>query len=376
MRIFQKEKTMYKIVLLLSVACIAVMAADFSITIDAEKDPWYNTLTGPENGWIYIPHQANNDSGGWAKHDDDYDLSANFWCAWDQNYFYFYEEVWDDYLCGSTGTPWENDCLEIKFDPDPLLGPPQKGSGVFAIVFTAFDSTDTDGPLSGVANMRTLGNEDIADYVYVPNEDYARKITTLGYTLEGRIPWDHIYYPNDQRGPVVPRIGNIFGMALMNEENDGTGGLYGAIEWASHMVDAVWNNVNYHGTVTFLEEHRLSLSTKNAITGIDTNSIDFRPKNVRVIETAHHPTSLELKQNYPNPFNASTRLSFSLPRESRARLVVYDLCGRIVSVLADGMQAAGSHSLVFEAEGLPTGVYLYRLETEEQTLTKKMVLTK
>ncbi|MDZ7315652.1 MAG: T9SS type A sorting domain-containing protein [candidate division KSB1 bacterium] len=367
-----------KKILLLSLLLIigsGLYAVDFSIKIDAERDEWYNTLTGPENGWIHIPYTANNDNSGWGQHDDEYDLSANFWCAWDDTYFYFYEEVWDDYVVCDNGTNWANDCLEIKFDPDPLMGPPKSGSGVFAIRLTAFDSTEATGPLSGVDNMYPEGNSNIAGFRYVPGEDYARKETPLGYNVEGRLPWEHIYYSQDNRGPVQPGVGNIFGMAIMNHENDGTGGRYGSIEWASHMRDAVWNNVNYHGTMTFLEDHKFNMSTMNSITGIDTNSIDYRPTGTKVAELLK-PVKYELKQNYPNPFNPSTTIEYSLPQQAWVTVKVYDLRGTEVATLVNEMKAPGSYSVVFNAGELPNGIYLYRINNGSQILTKKMMLIK
>ena len=350
-------------------------AADFAIKIDAERDEWYSTLTGPGDGWIYIPFEANNNNGGWAEHDDEYDLSANFWCAWDANYFYFYEEVWDDFVVGDNGTNWANDCLEIKFDPDPLMGPPSSGSGVYALRMTAFDSTDFSGPLSGVDNMYPEGNSDLAGFHYVPGEDYARKETSLGYNVEGRVPWEHIYYSQDARGPVQAGVGTIFGMAVMNHENDGTGGRYGSIEWASEMQDAVWNNVQYHGTVTFLEGNKLSLSTMNTITGIDTNTIDYQPKNV-FVKNHLLPEKYALAQNYPNPFNPVTTIEFSLPVAAHVTIKVYDLLGNQVALLTDELKSAGRHSVVFNGVDLASGVYIYQLNNGQEILSKKMMLIK
>ncbi len=360
--------------------CVVVLAAsflyavDFSIKIDAERDEWYNTLTGPENGWVYIPFEANNDNGGFAQHDDEYDLSANFWCAWDETYFYFYEEVWDEYVVCDNATNWANDCLEIKFDPDPLMGPPKSGSGVYALRLTAFDSTDATGPMSGVDNMYPEGNSDITGFHYVPGEDYARKETSLGYNVEGRVPWEHIYFSQDARGPISPAVGNLFGMAIMNHENDGTGGRYGSIEWASHLRDGVWNNVEYHGTVFFLEDHKLRLSTENTITGIDTNTIDYRPRNVAVAKEIAVPKNFTLSQNYPNPFNPSTTIEYTLPAASHVTVKVYDLIGAEVATLVDETKATGRYTVTFNAGSLPSGIYIYRIDNGSEVLAKKMTL--
>ncbi len=93
-------------------------------------------------------------------------------------------------------------------------------------------------------------------------------------------------------------------------------------------------------------------------------------------ESEELPASIRLDQNYPNPFNPETSIRFTLPRAGHVRLAVYDAVGREVAVLVDGVRAPGSHTEIFDAKGLPTGVYLYELSTPEAVLTKRMLLVK
>ncbi|MDD5088462.1 MAG: T9SS type A sorting domain-containing protein, partial [bacterium] len=88
------------------------------------------------------------------------------------------------------------------------------------------------------------------------------------------------------------------------------------------------------------------------------------------------PSRFALLQNYPNPFNPLTRIEFTLPHAARAKLAVYDLLGREVTVLADESLAAGVHSVSFDASDLPSGVYFYRLQAGQFMQTRKMVLLK
>lgn len=88
------------------------------------------------------------------------------------------------------------------------------------------------------------------------------------------------------------------------------------------------------------------------------------------------PGAFRLAQNFPNPFNPTTVITFSLPTSHHARLTVYDLLGREVAVLVDGTMTAGTHRIAFDASNLSSGVYLYRLQTAEGVLTRKMVLLK
>ena len=73
------------------------------------------------------------------------------------------------------------------------------------------------------------------------------------------------------------------------------------------------------------------------------------------------PTEFKLEGNYPNPFNPTTTIAFSLPASSQVTMVVYDMLGRSVRTLIDGTVAAGRNEVVFDAAGLPTGTYLYRI---------------
>ena len=87
-----------------------------------------------------------------------------------------------------------------------------------------------------------------------------------------------------------------------------------------------------------------------------------------------------LKQNYPNPFNPSTIIGFELKTKSHVTLKVFDIMGREVATLINGDRAAGAYNITFNAQNtngkfqLASGVYYYRLQTENSSLTKKMIL--
>ncbi|RPI04759.1 MAG: T9SS C-terminal target domain-containing protein [Ignavibacteriae bacterium] len=88
------------------------------------------------------------------------------------------------------------------------------------------------------------------------------------------------------------------------------------------------------------------------------------------------PSTFRLGQNYPNPFNPTTNIQFALPLRSFVTLKVYDLVGREVATLVNGITEAGPHEVTFDASGLPTGVYLYRMVADKFVETKKLVLIK
>ncbi|MDZ7756179.1 T9SS type A sorting domain-containing protein [Rhodohalobacter sp.] len=93
-------------------------------------------------------------------------------------------------------------------------------------------------------------------------------------------------------------------------------------------------------------------------------------------ELDNNPTQFGLDQNYPNPFNPTTNITFSLAEGSEASLKVYNLLGQEVSTIANGRFSAGQHTINFDASALSSGIYIYRLEANNQTTTKRMTLIK
>ena len=88
------------------------------------------------------------------------------------------------------------------------------------------------------------------------------------------------------------------------------------------------------------------------------------------------PNVFSLAQNYPNPFNPSTRITYTLKNNGLVHLTVYDLLGKEVAVLVNSIQTAGPHQAAFSGSGLSSGIYFYRLQTSEGSLTQKMILMK
>ena len=88
------------------------------------------------------------------------------------------------------------------------------------------------------------------------------------------------------------------------------------------------------------------------------------------------PTVFELHANYPNPFNPQTTIRFSLPEASPVRIQVYDMLGREVALLVDGEIEAGHHNVMFNAQHLASGVYLYHMKAGTFTNRRTMLLVK
>jgi hypothetical protein len=86
------------------------------------------------------------------------------------------------------------------------------------------------------------------------------------------------------------------------------------------------------------------------------------------------PNTIVSLQNYPNPFNSGTTIKFVIVESTEVRLAVYDILGRKVRTLIDEYKQTGIHTANFDATGLSSGVYFYRLQVGEAVKTRPMVL--
>ena len=87
-------------------------------------------------------------------------------------------------------------------------------------------------------------------------------------------------------------------------------------------------------------------------------------------------TNFTLLQNYPNPFNPSTTVSYQVPFASYVNIKIFDALGSEIALLVNEIKQSGTHEVSFNASGLPSGLYLYRMNVNDQSFTKKMMLAK
>jgi hypothetical protein len=145
---------------------------------------------------------------------------------------------------------------------------------------------------------------------------------------------------------------------------------------------AAWNTLGFvRGNGTTTEAQSYSFLDKSA-----SGKVQYRLKQIdfdgqfeysTVIEVdAGLPKEFALAQNYPNPFNPTTVISYQLPVASNVSLKIYDALGKEVATLVSARQEAGGHSIAFNANTLSSGIYFYRLQTENFVQTKKMMFVK
>ncbi len=109
------------------------------------------------------------------------------------------------------------------------------------------------------------------------------------------------------------------------------------------------------------EVYNIYIDTNDTPLGINNNSV---------------PVSFTLHQNYPNPFNPTTQINYDISSDANANITVFDALGREVKTLVNKFHKSGKYSVIFDAGGLTSGVYFYRLTTGEFSDTKKLVLIK
>jgi hypothetical protein len=88
------------------------------------------------------------------------------------------------------------------------------------------------------------------------------------------------------------------------------------------------------------------------------------------------PTPFSLSQNYPNPFNAQTTIQYSLPSQSPVAIEIFDILGRKIETLAEGIRPAGNHQATWDARWQTSGIYFYKMKADKMTETKKMIIAK
>ena len=88
------------------------------------------------------------------------------------------------------------------------------------------------------------------------------------------------------------------------------------------------------------------------------------------------PKEFGMSQNYPNPFNAQTTIQYALPKDARVKVEIYDILGQRVTTLVDGVIPAGYQRVVWNAAGQPSGVYFYRISTNNENRIGRMLLVR
>jgi len=352
--------------------------AQAPITIDGERDDFYNGLVGPADGHIIIPVDSWIPQASADAPTGNEDISTEIWVAWDETYLYYYEERTDDVLAVSDATQkYLNDCIEVKIDSDPLSPEVTPNDNIRLSVF----DTDFAQEPSQVDNLNGDGNLDSASGAdWVPTtDDYARAYPETGNRnvhLEFRVPWEMI----NTSGPVNTVVDGFFGIGFNVADND-EGTRENSLIWGAVVADAIWNTPSDLGTATFLADHKISLvpnSSRDPFTE-NPNPEWYIPEATALepVQLTGIAESFELAQNYPNPFNPGTKIAYSLKSPETVSLKVFNSNGELVSTLISNQhQAQGTYEVAWDGSNFASGVYYYQLTSASFTSTRKMVLMK
>ena len=139
-----------------------------------------------------------------------------------------------------------------------------------------------------------------------------------------------------------------------------------------------WNNIN-EGLAS-LKISSLAVSSSYLLAGTYDGGVWRRPLSEMITSLENTsmalPNQFALNQNYPNPFNPTTTIQYSIPQRSSVKLKVYDLLGNEIAELVNEEKDRGVYSVSFDASGLASGIYLYKIQAGSFVETKKMVLLK
>jgi hypothetical protein len=215
-----------------------------------------------------------------------------------------------------------------------------------------------------------------------------KDIITAKYDATGNILWQNIYndelsnYIDQPAEMVIDGKANIY--IVGSSLSDATNGDLLMIKYDYNGIQKWLQKYSYKGGqcsgFSIALDYNSNILVEGAIdTAAENNSLVTlkysQSTEVQQISTSL-PNKFHLSQNYPNPFNPNTVISFQLPVAGFVKLKVFDLLGREIANLVNENLSAGSYKYDFNASALPSGIYFYKLETENFSETRKMVLVK
>ncbi len=282
--------------------------------------------------------------------DSDADLSVLSWVAVDANYLYVAFDITDDVVVpDANGTSYQNDCPDIFLGLYNWHGAPhislKRGAEPDYHFRFAYNRVLLDG-IAGADSIVGLG----ADY-------YWQEKFPSGYVVEFKISWADLAVPgNDAVFTPVEGYRIPIDYSINDNDTQTPGSVRDGI-----MCYSINNNDQSWGDVS-----RWSHTWIGNL---------WNPVGVEY-EEGQTVNEFSLAQNYPNPFNPSTQIKFALKESGYVTLKVYDALGKEVATLIKGDYASGSYNVSFDASGLSSGIYFYRLETGSFVQTNKMMLLK
>ncbi|MBV6480112.1 MAG: hypothetical protein HGGPFJEG_02957 [Ignavibacteria bacterium] len=230
-------------------------------------------------------------------------------------------------------------------------------------------STSIGTLFNGTDNVLTNSGNDTSDlWTRIEINDYLNNSGNL-YLLSQ----DQLNFSFDL--PPVPPSG-IFDVRYSTDKFAETFG-------KDHLIKI--NSANFPIVIKAFNLGKKKLLLKDAVSGNIVNTelsegkeiiIHEQMENLIIIDRNSIPAVYSLSQNYPNPFNPETKIDYQLPIYGKVKIVLYDILGKEILTLINEFKEAGNYSLKFRGSSLPSGVYFYRMQAENFTDLKKMLLIK
>ncbi len=281
----------------------------------------------------------------------------------------------------------------LRYTTGPILG-----TGTLTGQITTIPATDVSG-----------GTIRVGALAFSPNGDGSFSVSNVP-AGQFRLEFEFVGYENLLSEQFTIPIEGQANVDMTVYRLDAPQNLVGEFDSEAFQVTLAWDPPTWDGglrsdgigSLDALSDYTLLIGGRTPITGITQTSYVYSPPAVGIFRfwvvanydggisdssnmvqfivtdaedaNALMPTEFYLNQNYPNPFNPTTNITFGLPVESQVSLDVFDITGRNVATILNVRLSAGHYTQSFDATGLGSGVYFYRLNTGKQQLIRKMML--
>jgi flagellar hook assembly protein FlgD len=155
------------------------------------------------------------------------------------------------------------------------------------------------------------------------------------------------------------------------------------VDSEGNIIDVIQSTTNNPFTLTASTAgtYLVNAGYKEPSRDWDSVSVTLTVSDIEDLRTIHVPTKIELLGNHPNPFNNVTMIKFSLPQQSQIKLMVFNIKGQLVRILANNTFSSGIHQIMWDGKDdggriVASGTYLYQLISENQKISRKLVLSK
>ena len=221
--------------------------------------------------------------------------------------------------------------------------------------------------LNGGSGMRINASSEISSNIMAYNNDYGLNFRNSGGVVRHNCIWDNLNGNTNNQA----NLGDIETVNINNDSCDANYNIYFDPQFEDY------NNLklNLLGTSPCINAADLLLPKDLDGSFADIGAFSFIEPTF-VLQENNQPSSFHLYQNFPNPFNPITTIKYRTNKPCFISLKIYDILGHEIATLVNEFQTIGKHQVKWFAQGLPSGIYFYRLQAGEFSKTNKLILQK